>query len=153
MDIGANGGHPSLDEFTKKTGIKVNYTENIQDNPSYWNEHVRPQLSAGKSQGHDIIVLTNNDYPLGFLLNFGWAIPLDHRAMKNFDKYASDKVTHLAVLDIVPTYYLYTHVTIEFVQAYFHWFNNVRPAPGTLCEGCTASIKNWLVIFRALKRN
>jgi len=42
----------------------------------------------------------------------------------------ADKVTRLAVLDIVPTYYLYTHVTIEFVQAYFHWFNYLRPAPG-----------------------
>ena len=41
-----------------------------------------------------------------------------------------DKVTKLAVLDIVPTHYLYTHVTIEFVQAYFHWFNYLRPAPG-----------------------
>jgi haloacetate dehalogenase len=38
-------------------------------------------------------------------------------------------VTRLAVLDIVPTYYLYTHVTIEFVQAYFHWFNYLRAAP------------------------
>jgi haloacetate dehalogenase len=34
------------------------------------------------------------------------------------------------VLDIVPTYYLYTHVTLAFVQAYFHWFNYLRPAPG-----------------------
>lgn len=42
----------------------------------------------------------------------------------------ADKVTKLAVLDIIPTYYLYTHVTIEFVQAYFHWFNYLRPAPG-----------------------
>src|SRR5579883_1497090 len=42
----------------------------------------------------------------------------------------SDKVSKLAVLDIIPTYYLYTHVTIEFVQAYFHWFNYLRPAPG-----------------------
>jgi haloacetate dehalogenase len=41
-----------------------------------------------------------------------------------------DRVTKLAVLDIVPTYYLYTHVTIEFVQAYFHWFNYLRAAPG-----------------------
>ena len=40
------------------------------------------------------------------------------------------KVAKLAVLDIIPTYYLYTHVTIEFVQAYFHWFNYLRPAPG-----------------------
>jgi haloacetate dehalogenase len=41
-----------------------------------------------------------------------------------------DKVTHAAVLDIIPTYYLYTHVDIQFVQAYFHWFNYLRAAPG-----------------------
>ena len=41
-----------------------------------------------------------------------------------------DRVTKLAVLDIVPAHYLYSHVTIEFVQAYFHWFNYLRPAPG-----------------------
>jgi haloacetate dehalogenase len=41
-----------------------------------------------------------------------------------------DRVTRLMVLDIVPTHYLYTHVTIEFIQAYFHWFNYVRAAPG-----------------------
>ena len=41
-----------------------------------------------------------------------------------------DKVARLAVLDIVPTYYLYTHVTLDFVQAYFHWFNYLRAAPG-----------------------
>ena len=39
-------------------------------------------------------------------------------------------VTKLAVLDILPTYYLYTHVTLEFVNAYFHWFNYLRPVPG-----------------------
>jgi haloacetate dehalogenase len=39
-------------------------------------------------------------------------------------------VTHAAVLDIIPTYYLYTHVDIQFVQAYFHWFNYLRAAPG-----------------------
>ena len=40
------------------------------------------------------------------------------------------EVTHAAVLDIVPTYYLYTHVTLQFVQSYFWWFNYLRPAPG-----------------------
>lgn len=40
-----------------------------------------------------------------------------------------DRVTRLAVLDIVPTYYLYTHVNLQFVQAYFHWFNYLRAAP------------------------
>jgi haloacetate dehalogenase len=42
----------------------------------------------------------------------------------------ADRLTRAAVLDIIPTYDLYTHVTIEFVQAYFHWFNYLRPAPG-----------------------
>jgi haloacetate dehalogenase len=38
-------------------------------------------------------------------------------------------VTRMAVLDIVPTHYLYTHVTKAFVDAYFHWFLYIRPAP------------------------
>src|SRR4029434_703694 len=38
-------------------------------------------------------------------------------------------VTKLAVCDIVPTYYLYTHVTEAFINAYFHWFRNVQAAP------------------------
>ncbi|MBM3821145.1 MAG: alpha/beta fold hydrolase [Acidimicrobiia bacterium] len=41
-----------------------------------------------------------------------------------------DAVTRLAVLDILPTHYLYTHVTMDFVRAYFHWFNYLREAPG-----------------------
>ena len=41
-----------------------------------------------------------------------------------------DTITAGAVLDIIPTYYLYTHVDIQFVQAYFHWFNYLRRAPG-----------------------
>ena len=41
-----------------------------------------------------------------------------------------DKVTKIAVLDILPTYYLYTHVTKDFVQAYPHWFNYLQRAPG-----------------------
>lgn len=40
-----------------------------------------------------------------------------------------DRVSHLGVLDIVPTHYLYTHVTLPFVQAYYHWFSHLRPAP------------------------
>ena len=39
------------------------------------------------------------------------------------------KVSHAAVLDIVPTRYLYTHVTLQFVQSYYHWFSYLRPAP------------------------
>ena len=41
-----------------------------------------------------------------------------------------DKVTKLAVLDIVPAHYLYSHVNVDFVRAYFHWFNLLRAEPG-----------------------
>lgn len=40
-----------------------------------------------------------------------------------------DSVTKAVFIDIVPTYYLYTHVNLDFVQAYFHWFNWLRPTP------------------------
>ncbi len=41
-----------------------------------------------------------------------------------------DRVMKLAVMDIVPAHYLYSHVNIDFVQAYFHWFNYLRKPPG-----------------------
>ncbi len=41
-----------------------------------------------------------------------------------------DAVRKLVVMDIVPAHYLYSHVTLDFVRAYFHWFNYLRAAPG-----------------------
>lgn len=38
-----------------------------------------------------------------------------------------DRVLKLAVLDIVPAHYLYSHVTIDFVRAYAHWFTYLLP--------------------------
>jgi haloacetate dehalogenase len=40
-----------------------------------------------------------------------------------------DRVSKLVVLDIVPAHYLYSHVTLDFVRAYFHWFNYLRTGP------------------------
>ncbi len=41
-----------------------------------------------------------------------------------------DKVLKLAVLDIIPAHYLYSHVNLDFVRAYPHWFNYLQRAPG-----------------------
>ena len=41
-----------------------------------------------------------------------------------------DRVLKLAVLDIVPAHYLYSHVTLDFVRGYPHWFSYLLPAPG-----------------------
>ena len=40
-----------------------------------------------------------------------------------------EKVTKLTVLDIVPTYKLYTELTKEFATAYYHWFFFIQPPP------------------------
>jgi haloacetate dehalogenase len=40
-----------------------------------------------------------------------------------------DKVTKLAVIDIVPTHKLFQNVTKQFATAYYHWFFLIQPAP------------------------
>lgn len=82
-----HGTHPSLDHFTQQTGIKVNYTEPINDNIPFY-EKIRPTLQAKQYTGFDIIVMTNSSPALGYLIEFGWLIPLDQSAMPNFDKNA-----------------------------------------------------------------
>ena len=41
-----------------------------------------------------------------------------------------NEVIKLAVMDIVPAHYLYSHFKIEFVQDYFWWFDYLRKPPG-----------------------
>jgi spermidine/putrescine transport system substrate-binding protein len=86
-----NGKHPSLEHFTALTGIKVNYTEPISDNDPFFAK-IRPSLQAHQYTGYDLIVMTNNAPPLGYLIDYGWLTPLDHRMMKNFNAYASPLV-------------------------------------------------------------
>ena len=50
--------HPTLDAFTKKTGIKVNYTEDYNDNDEFYAK-VRPLLEAGSDAGRDMWVSTD----------------------------------------------------------------------------------------------
>ncbi len=83
-----NGKHPTLEHFTQLTGIKVNYTEPISDNVPFYAK-IRPSLQAKQYTGYDIIVMTNNSPPLGYLEQLGWLTPLDHAMMTNFNKYAS----------------------------------------------------------------
>jgi spermidine/putrescine transport system substrate-binding protein len=87
-----HGKHPSLQQFTKQTGIKVNYSEVIQDNAPFYAK-ISPTLQAGQSIGYDIIVMTSDTWQLTELLHVnGWAIPLDHSQIPNFSKYASPLV-------------------------------------------------------------
>jgi spermidine/putrescine transport system substrate-binding protein len=89
------GKHLSLDHFTATTGIKVNYSEPIGNNLPFYAK-IRPSLEAKQYTGFDIIVMTNNSPPLGYLIDFGWLTPLDHSAMPNFNKYAGPLITNPA---------------------------------------------------------
>ncbi len=50
--------YPTLETFMKQTGMKVSYSEDIEDNDSYFNK-VAPQLRAGQDIGRDIVVFTD----------------------------------------------------------------------------------------------
>ncbi|MCA1221338.1 ABC transporter substrate-binding protein [Streptomyces sp. 8L] len=81
MDVTDDGKHyPSLEAFTRRTGIKVTYNTDINDNNEFFGK-IQPQLAAGQDIGRDIIVLT--DWLVGRIIGLGWAQTLDASLMPN----------------------------------------------------------------------
>ena len=74
--------HPTLDAFTKKTGVKVDYTEDINSNSEYFGK-IQGPLSRGQSINKDIIVLTDNEQYLSLMIEKGWAEKLDKDVITN----------------------------------------------------------------------
>jgi spermidine/putrescine transport system substrate-binding protein len=72
----------TLQQFTTKTGIKVNYYEEVNDNPGYFAK-VQGRLSQGNGVGRDIIVSTDNDRFLAEYIDNGWAQKLDKSLIPN----------------------------------------------------------------------
>lgn len=66
--------HPTLDAFMKQTGIKVTYSEDIDDNDSYFNK-VAPQLRQRQQIDRDIFVFT--DWMANRIIREGLVQPLD----------------------------------------------------------------------------
>ena len=91
-----------------------------EDQPKHASQSKRPMALDGvevmEHLGHRQFLMVGHDRGG----RVGRRMALDH----------PDRVQKLIVMDIVPAHYLYSHVTIEFAQAYFHWFNYLRPAPG-----------------------
>ena len=75
-------GPTTLEQFTKKTGIKVKYYEDINGNPEYF-ATVQGRLAQGQGIGRDIIVSTDNDKYLGEYLDNDWALKLDKSLIPN----------------------------------------------------------------------
>ncbi|MFE5097627.1 spermidine/putrescine ABC transporter substrate-binding protein [Streptomyces sp. NPDC056638] len=75
MDVTEDGKHrPTLEAFTKRTGIEVKYTEDINDNVEFFGK-IKPQLAAGQDTGRDIICVT--DWLAARIVRLGWAQKLD----------------------------------------------------------------------------
>lgn len=71
---------PSLNQFTKETGIKVNYYEDVNDNDEFYAK-IGPFLSKGVDCGRDTFCLT--DWMAARLIRFGWVQPLDNANIPN----------------------------------------------------------------------
>ena len=84
--VGGKTVHPSLQSFTKKTGIKVNYKEVIQDNDSFLGK-IQSVLKANQDTGYDLMVITNGG-PLERLIRQGFLVELDQSKLTNFRQYA-----------------------------------------------------------------
>jgi len=74
--------HPTLQQFTKKTGTKVKYVEDINDNASFFGK-IQGPLSRGQSIDRDIIVLTDNSRFPKLMIDKGWLEKLDKNAIPN----------------------------------------------------------------------
>ena len=81
IDVTDDGkSRPSIDAFTKATGIKVNYTEDYLDNDEFYAK-VRPLLEGGQDTGRDIWCST--DWMVARLIRQGYVQKLDMANIPN----------------------------------------------------------------------
>jgi spermidine/putrescine transport system substrate-binding protein len=85
--VGGKTVHPTLQQFTEETGIKVNYKEVIEENESFLGK-ITPVLRANQDTGWDLMVITNGG-PLEKLIRQGFLVELDPSKLTNFKQYAA----------------------------------------------------------------
>ena len=85
-------GPTTLAQFTAKTGIKVNYYEDINSNSEYF-ATVQGRLRNGDGIGRDIIVSTDNDRYLNDYLSNDWALKLDKNLIPNISNLISTQAS------------------------------------------------------------
>src|SRR3954451_21666702 len=74
--------HPTLTAFTKKYGVNVKYTEDINDNQSFFGK-IQGPLSHGQGIGRDIIVMTDSSGFPQRMIKLGWLQKLDKQSVPN----------------------------------------------------------------------
>ncbi|MFG3050832.1 spermidine/putrescine ABC transporter substrate-binding protein [Kitasatospora sp. NPDC048239] len=80
IDVDDSGRRPTLDAFTERTGIKVAYTEDINDNDEFFGK-IGPVLTQGTDPGRDLMVVS--DWMAGRYVSLGWVQAMDRAGMPN----------------------------------------------------------------------
>ncbi|MET9086450.1 spermidine/putrescine ABC transporter substrate-binding protein [Streptomyces sp. NPDC004237] len=75
---------PTLDAFQKRTGISVDYIEEINDNDEFFGK-ISPALMNHQSTGRDIIVIS--DWMCARFVRLGWVQQMDRAHQPNVAKY------------------------------------------------------------------
>lgn len=91
----AGTGYPTLEAFTAQTGIDVEYTEDVDDNDTFYGK-VSGQLANGQDIGYDIVTLT--DWMAARMIRMGYTQELDRSAIPN----AANILPDLAEVDFDP---------------------------------------------------
>ncbi len=71
----------SLEKFQTQTGIRVTYTEDVNDNDEYFAK-IQPQLTGGAAIAADVFVVT--DWMVAKLMRLGFVVELDHANIPNY---------------------------------------------------------------------
>ncbi|MCS0635816.1 spermidine/putrescine ABC transporter substrate-binding protein [Streptomyces sp. LP05-1] len=77
--------HPTLEAFTRSTGIRITYNELIDDDAS-WFGKTQPEFASGQGIGYDLMVVGSDSY-LTKYIELGCLAPLDHSRLPNFARY------------------------------------------------------------------
>ena len=81
LDVDKSGKHyPTLEAFSKKTGIKAVYSEDINDNDEFFGK-VQGQLKLGKDIGYDLI--TPTDWMAARFIRLGYTQKFDAANIPN----------------------------------------------------------------------
>ncbi|KUN01664.1 polyamine ABC transporter substrate-binding protein [Streptomyces yokosukanensis] len=75
---------PTLEAFGKRTGIKVDYVEEINDNDEFFGK-ISPALMNHQSTGRDLIVMS--DWMCARFVRLGWVEQMDRARQPNVAKY------------------------------------------------------------------
>ncbi len=93
IDVDKADKRPTLEEFQKRTGIAVTYTEDINDNDEFFGK-VSPVLAQGGDPGRDLMVIS--DWMAGRYVALGWVETLDKANLPNVTKYLDPQLSHPA---------------------------------------------------------